>query len=104
MKKTDQVRTLLRFALRARKVTLGMEATLNAIRKGKCQVIILAKDLSENSKTKIVEQAEALSLPVFTFSTKDEFGLICGRDEVGIMGIVDPSFAKGIRDCLISGE
>ncbi|MFQ6115239.1 MAG: L7Ae/L30e/S12e/Gadd45 family ribosomal protein [bacterium] len=98
MGKIEQAFNLLGFAQRAGKLTLGMTPTLNAIRKEETRTVVLATDISENSKSKIEETAKAHDIPVFMCGTKDEFGQIFGRNEIGIIGISDASFAIAIRE------
>lgn len=91
---------LLGFAHRARKLTLGQTSTLRSLAKGRMKAIILASDVSENSESKIKSTAVHRKVAVLTGSTKAEFGRLFGRDEVGIIGILDASFAKSVTDIL----
>jgi len=92
----DQLLKLLGFANRARKLTFGMHATVSAIRKKNMRLVLLAADLSENSKRKITNEI-GTQTPILTVGSKDFFGRIAGRAELGIVGVVDSSFAKSIR-------
>lgn len=92
------------FAQRARKLTLGMDATLQAIRKNKLRAVILAEDLSENARHKIEAAAKPASVPRYIFGTKRAFASALGRGETGIIGIIDDTFAKSIFEIVNDGR
>lgn len=88
------------FAQRARKLTLGLSATLRVLSKGKAQVVILASDLAPNSKSEIAAAAQAAKVPVYVIAEKNAFGKLFDRREVGIIGVVDANFAKAVREII----
>ncbi len=97
MNEIDQTLKMLGFAHRARKLSLGMTSTLNLLKKGKTQAIILASDASKNADRKFMTLAVQKKVPIFRCGTKSQFGEFFGREEVGIIGIDDASFAKAIQ-------
>lgn len=92
---------MLGFANRARKLTFGMSATVQALKKGKVQCVILAADLSENAERKIRKVIPSGKAPVFKFSQKSDLGQFFARNDIGIIGIADAGFAKSIKKILI---
>ncbi len=103
MNEFDRVLKILGFAQRARKLTLGMEATLQAIRKNKVRAVILAEDLSENARHKIAA-AKPASVPQYVFGSKSAFAGALGRGETGIIGIMDDTFARSIFEIVHDGR
>lgn len=97
MKEDEQAFKMLGFAHRAGKLTFGMSATLGLLKKGKTSAIILANDISKNSEKKLQPLAAESKVPIFRCGTKRQFGDFFGRQETGIIGIRDASFAKAIR-------
>lgn len=100
MTETDQLYKILGFANRARRLTLGMSATMSSLIKNKAKTILLASDISENAGGKIKFAAEQKNIPVYTCGSKTDFGRLFDRREVGIVGIVDAEFAKSIAKIL----
>lgn len=97
MKKTEQTLKMLRFAHRARKLTFGMSGTLNSLKKGKTNAIILANDLAQNAENKLKPLLSKKRTPIFRCGTKKQLGDFFGREELGIIGVGDASFAKAIQ-------
>ena len=102
MTKLDRAVDLLGLARRAGKLTLGAGATEAALSRGRVCGLVLASDLSPRSAVKVRELARSADVPEYSFGTKAEFGRRFGRQEVGILGVLDPSFAAGIRNQLES--
>jgi ribosomal protein L7Ae-like RNA K-turn-binding protein len=91
---------MLGFAQRARKLTLGMDATLQALRRNKAYAIIISEDLAENARKKITLALEQGNVPHYVCGSKAAFARALARNEVGIIGILDDSFAKSISNIL----
>ncbi|RMF63912.1 MAG: hypothetical protein D6743_10035 [Calditrichaeota bacterium] len=100
MTKTDKALQILRFAYRARKITLGMTATRAGLKKRKVKAVLLASDLSPHAKNKVASEAAGQGLPVLGIASKAQLGELFGRDEVGIVGILDAQFARAMREIL----
>lgn len=100
MTKSDEIFKLLGFAHRARKLTLGMTSTLRSLKKGRTQLLILAFDVSDNVQSKIRLAAKENRVAILTYGTKDAFGQLFGRNEVGIIGVDDAGFAGSLQEIL----
>ncbi|HEX9652999.1 MAG TPA: ribosomal L7Ae/L30e/S12e/Gadd45 family protein [bacterium] len=94
MPEIERVLKILGFAQRAHKLTLGMDATLQAIKRGKIKAVVVAEDLSANARQKISTVANQINLPIHTCGSKAAFARALGREETGIIGIADAMFAK----------
>ncbi len=101
MQEPDKVLKILGFANRARKLTLGMTATVSALKRGGLKLIILAEDCSENTQSKI-QLHNRHNLQVLEYSNKENLGLFFGRGEVGIIGIQDQDFAKSLKKLILN--
>ena len=100
MEKTEKVLKILGFAYRARKLTIGMSATVGSIKSRKAHAVILASDVSDNAGSKIRSAAETIGLPVHRIGTKDDFGRLFGRGDVAIIGVTGRTFAKSVSEIL----
>ncbi len=96
---------LLGLARRARAITIGMDATLSALKKGIVKAILLANDIGKSSFKKLgrnVEEFETEAcqeqgrVSLIVFSNSEELGVFLNKETVSIIGIVDSGFAKGI--------
>lgn len=83
---------LLGLARRAGGLTLGMDATLEAIRRGQAKVVVTARDLSERSRAKVSEAAG--ELPQVVVGTIETLGQSLGREAVGVVVIEHAVFAR----------
>jgi predicted RNA-binding protein YlxR (DUF448 family)/ribosomal protein L30E len=90
---------LLGLARRAGGLTVGMDASREAIGWGKAKVVVLARDLSDRSRAKVMESAAAL--PRIEVGTIDTLGQSLGREAVGVAVIEHAVFA---RRALIEAE
>jgi len=99
MQEPDKVLKILGFANRARKLTLGMTATVAALKRGRLKLIILAEDCAENTRSKI-DLHNRHNLKILNYSNKENLGLFFGRGEVGIIGIQDQDFANSFKQLL----
>ncbi len=98
MEEINGVIKILGFAHRARKLCFGMGATLKALDRGKARGVVLALDTSDNTKAKVETAAKTKKVPVFSFGSKNDLGRRFGREELGVIGVLDNSFAKGIKN------
>ena len=94
MAQTEKALRILGFAHRARKLSLGTSATLAGIKSRKVLSVVLASDLAENTRSKIEKAAKAQRIPIYCFGTKAEFGHFFKCKDVGVIGVLDKSFAQ----------
>ena len=84
--------------MRARKLTLGLTATLKSMDEHKMSLLVLAADIGDNARSKIETSATRHHVAVRVLGTKDELGRCFGRNEVGVVGVEDPGFANSLKD------
>ncbi len=78
---------------RAGKLTLGTDAVLDAARNQKAQLILLAEDLSKNTRKKIHNQT---TVPVEQIPfTMDDIEFYIGK-RTGVLSVNDKGFAEKI--------
>jgi ribosomal protein L7Ae-like RNA K-turn-binding protein len=100
MKKAEKAIDLLGLARRAGKLVLGAGATEAAFGRRAVCALILASDIAPRSAAKVTRLAQAARVPCYTFGSKDEFGRRFGRDEIGILGLLDRSFVSALDACV----
>ena len=106
LKAEQGVYTLLGFAQKAGKLTGGGEAVALALSKGQVQMVLLAADLSENSKKKFAKTWQQLpkglsgKVVIWQFGSKEKLGQAAGKPPRGIWAVGDENFAKGLQSKL----
>ena len=84
------------FAARARKLASGYNTCVFTMEKGRIKLLIIAEDLAENSKKKMIAAAGRLKVEYRVFGDSDEMSHMTGTAGKGIFGITDENFAKVI--------
>jgi ribosomal protein L7Ae-like RNA K-turn-binding protein len=87
---------LLSSAKRARRLTLGTEATRTAIEELKLRVLLVASD-AEGHREELVAAAERLGGSCLVWSNKQELGRLFGRALLSIVGVLDAGIASELR-------
>lgn len=100
----DVVAHMLGLCKRAGKVVSGDTAVCNAIAKNKVNLIIMADDAAKRSKDKFVLLAKEKDIPVFYYSSKNELGVLLGKNPRTVVAITDEQLARGITGAIERGE
>ncbi len=107
LKAEQGVYTLLGFAQKAGKLTGGGEAVALALAKGQVQMVLLAADLSENSRKRFAKMWQQLpkgvsgKVVIWQFGSKEKLGQAAGKPPRGIWAVGDENFAKGLQSKLV---
>jgi len=86
---------LLLAASRRRALTLGTDVTREALSNGKLEAVVVAEDAA-GRRDDIVTGAARLGCHALVFSTKSLLGRLFGRDEVGVIGILERGIAAEV--------
>lgn len=100
----DKVYALLGFAQKAGKLVSGDDSVFAALGKKKLKLVIVAEDLSENSRKKFEQKLYAVNnekkrdvkTPVCRFGTKAALGHAIGKSPRGLIAVMDENFAQAI--------
>ena len=89
---------ILRFlglAMRASKVVSGNDQILQEARKGKIKLLLIARDISENTLEKFLRAVETsdFEIPAYRFADKFSLGNAIGKPDRALVGITDEGFA-----------
>jgi ribosomal protein L7Ae-like RNA K-turn-binding protein len=85
-------------AMRARKISIGTDMTLDQVRKGQVYLIVLAKDASSNTKKKVTDKAKTYQVDVIESMTSLALSNAIGKKDIKVIGIMD----KGFKHLLMS--
>ena len=92
----DKVLNYLGLAARGRLVVTGYNTCAFMMAKKKVKLLILAQDLAENSKKKMISEAERRGVPYKIYGTKEALSHITGKEDSGIFGVTDVNLANAI--------
>lgn len=87
---------LLGLAQRAGKIVIGTTAVEHEIRRARASLLLIfARDFSPATKAKLLAPADSRT-QVVEIGTMQEWGKLFGRQQVGVIAVVDKNFAAGI--------
>jgi ribosomal protein L7Ae-like RNA K-turn-binding protein len=87
---------LLGLGARGGLVSVGVELTRKAASAGKVRVAIVAADVSQHSKDKIVPLLLARGISMIQAASASQLGRAVGRDTTAVVGVLDAKLARGI--------
>ncbi|MCS7233732.1 MAG: L7Ae/L30e/S12e/Gadd45 family ribosomal protein [Synergistetes bacterium] len=91
-------KTLVGFARKANKLTIGRKATLAALKRGKVCLIILAKDAGRAVREEMIRFSEESKIGVIWVNSKEDMGRVVGRESCSVLGLTDSRMAQGVID------
>ncbi|AOH47617.1 50S ribosomal protein L7ae [Selenomonas sp. oral taxon 920] len=84
---------LLSMAARGRRIVSGAFAAEEALKRGQGTFLLLARDASEETKTKFVRMAAHLNVPAAELLTMQQLGHCLGKEYRAIAVLIDRGFA-----------
>lgn len=102
LKAEQGVYSLLGLCQKAGRLTSGSDAVVKALAAGQVRVLLVADDLSENSRKKLkaalaqLNKKAAAQLKIRQFGNKERLGLAAGKPPRGVWAVCDENFADGI--------
>ena len=94
----DSVLGMIGLAKRAGKVVTGAEICGAAIKKGRSGLIIIAGDISENSRKAITDTCKYYKVKYIEYADKEKLGKITGSQERAVISVNDRGFAKAVLE------
>lgn len=94
---------LIGFAIRARRIAFG-ETILSQARTGKYFFTIIANDVSENTKKKLLSKLDYYRLPFVLYGSKEKLGSLLAKEAVSAIAILDLNIAKQIQKLIKEGD
>ncbi len=94
----DKLFNLIGLAMRARKIVSGDEL-LEAIRKQRVFLVIVASDASENTKKKYSDKCRFYDVEMIIVENSEKINHAIGKKNRMAIGISDEGFTKSILTC-----
>lgn len=94
--KTDKVLGMIGLAQRAGKIVSGEYMTEGAIRDGSAYLVLIASDVSENTRKKFSDKCSYYGVPLREYSDKETLGHGIGKQFRASLAVTDKGFAQAI--------
>ncbi len=94
--KQGKIESYMGFAARARNLSTGYNTCVFMLEKGKLKLLVLAGDLSDNSKEKMIKAANQYGTPYRLYGRIEDLSHATGTEGKGIFGIADKNLANAI--------
>jgi predicted RNA-binding protein YlxR (DUF448 family) len=96
----EKINSLFALANKAGKAVSGSDKVMDTLRRGDAAILILAADISGESKAKFLAVAERAGVETFMFSMKDRLGGPLGKEIRTAIAVLKGSFAVTLRSDL----
>ena len=97
-KAPDAALRLLGLAARAGAVLPGTERVREAVRGGEARFVLVAGDISENTRDKLIPLLASRGTPHVQAYDRERLGEAIGRGSLSAVAVVDASFARRLRE------
>lgn len=100
----NKVLGLLGLCARAGKAISGTDACIEAMKKQKVKLLLVAEDASEKTKKNMKFYAQKEEIPVCIYGQIEELSKAIGKQNRAVIGIGEPNFAKEMKKIVDGGE
>ena len=100
----DKVLTMLGLACKAGRLVGGEFSVEQSVRGGKSFMVVIAGDVSENTKKKFTNMCAYYKVPLCIYGTKESLGQATGKAYRASLAILDEGFKKAIMKLVDSAK
>lgn len=100
----DKVLSMLGLACKAGKLVGGEFSVEKSVKGGKAFMVVIAGDVSENTKKKFTNMCAYYKVPLCMYGTKESLGQATGKDYRASLAIQDEGFKKAIMKLVDSAK
>ena len=90
---------LLGLATRARLLESGSPTVLDAIRRNRAKLVIIAEDASPNTKKQFLDKCDYYKIPAYIILSRDEISHAIGKERA-VCAFTDNGFAQSFKKLL----
>ena len=90
----------LGFASKAGKIAAGTNTSIFTMARGKARLLIIAEDLAENSREKLIFSADQNGVEYRVFGLAEDLAHYTGKYGAGVFTVTDDNFAKVIVETI----
>lgn len=94
--KTDKILGMIGLAKKAGRLVSGEFMTEEVIKDGAAQLVIIASDVSENTRKKFTNSCSYYHVPIREYSDKETLGHAIGKEFRASLAVTDKGLAQAI--------
>ena len=94
----DRFLNLLGLCRRAGRMKIGCDTVIESVALGNSRLVLLAEDISENTKKKIISAVNGTDYEILKYS-KDELSFALGKT-CAVLSVEDEGFAKKLSELI----
>jgi len=98
MRSPDRVASLLGLAARAGTLVYGTDLVRRAVRDGRVHLVVVATDISDNTRQKLEPLLERRSIARIDGPDRAALGAAVGRASLSAVGVQDERFAARLKE------
>lgn len=91
-----KIHSYIGLAKRSGKLVTGYHTCIHMIKSKKMKLVIVAEDVSQNTKDKFRNLAVRNGIPFFIWGNACDLSMMAGENNRGVFGITDENFAEVI--------
>ncbi len=95
---------LLGLSSKAGKIVFGTDACIEAIKRKKVSLVIVANDSSERTKNNFNIICRQYDIPLYNFGTIEELSNAIGKINKAVIGVINKNFSRELKKLLNGGE
>lgn len=92
----NKVLSLLGIAMKGGHVSSGEHQTLEAVKTGTAQLVLIAEDASENTRKLFRDKCAFYQVPVLEYGKKEDLGRAIGKDLRSSLAVCDLGLAAAL--------
>ena len=93
----EKISSLIALANKAGKAVSGSDKVMDTLRRGEAAILIMAEDVSSESRAKFLAAAEKAGVETFRFSVKDRLGSPLGKEIRTAVAVLKSSFSETLH-------
>lgn len=88
-------------AFRAGRCSIGEETVIKAVQGKNAKLVLLANDISDQTRKKITDKCKTYNIPAVTVDDRETLGHSIGKSQRVAIAILDVGFARKIQSLLV---
>lgn len=96
----NNIYSFLGLATKAGKLKSGEDVCERVIKAGKAELVIVARDASQNTRKKFTDMCSYRGIEIRFFGDKEPLGRYVGKDIRSVVAIEDKGFAKRLAEMI----
>ena len=94
----DKTYSMLGIGRKAGYIKIGETPCIEAIKKNKCHLLIIASDASDNTKKRFNNLSKRYYIKNVVFGEKTKLGKAIGKELISSIAVINEEFSKAIQD------